>query len=95
MPRRFDQHATQMAVACFGDAALGAFGAARVLGEHQAHVRHRAGRCREATWVAELRGDGKGGEIVDAAEAPQALHAVLQRLERQQAAQIIVCGSAL
>src|SRR5205807_2515206 len=42
VPGRFDEDATQMAVTGFGDAALGAFGAARMLGGYEPDERHRA-----------------------------------------------------
>ena len=49
-------------------------------------------RGGKAARVAEFGGDGERGEIVDAAEAAQALDAGPQRLERQQVAQFGVDG---
>ena len=42
VPGGFDEDAAQMGVAGFGDAALGAFRAARVLGGHEADEGHGA-----------------------------------------------------
>jgi hypothetical protein len=71
--RPIDEHPAQMRVARFGDAALRPSGAARVLGQDQADERHGTGRRSEATRVAQLRGDRERGQIIDPAEAAQAL----------------------
>jgi hypothetical protein len=52
-----------------------------VLGGDEADKRHRARRGREAPRVAELGRDGQRGQVVDPAEAAQALDPGAQRLE--------------
>src|SRR5256885_7484828 len=93
VPGRFEEHAPQMAVARFGDAALHAPGATRVLGGDEADTGHGAGSGRKAPRVAELGGDGERGEVVDAAEAPQADNARTQRLEIEQGAEVLFDGA--
>jgi len=77
-----------MRVAGFGNAALHALGSARVFGRDQADEGHRAGRGGKAMRVAEFGRDGQGGEIINAAEAPQALHPRAQRLQIEQRQEI-------
>jgi hypothetical protein len=93
VPGRFDEHPPQVRVAGLGDAALDPSCAARVLGRNEAHVRHHARRSRKAPGIAELSRDRQGREIVDAAEAAQALDARPQRLEIEQRAEILLDGA--
>ena len=88
VPGRFDEHAAEMSVAGLGNTALGARRAAGVLGRHEADERHGAWRGGKAAGVAEFGGDGERGQIIDAAEAAQTLHASAQRVEIQQGAQL-------
>ena len=81
MPGSFDEHPAQVGIAGFRDAPLRPFRPARMLGRDQADKRHRAGRRGEATGIAEFRGDGQCGEIIDTAEASQAFHACAQGFE--------------
>ena len=53
-----------------------------------AELGHRAWRRRETARVPEFCRNGQRGEIIHAAEAPQASDARAQRLKIQQAAQI-------
>src|SRR5436309_2892650 len=94
VPGGFDEDATQMAVARFRDAALRAFGATRVLGGHEADKRHGARSGRKAARVAEFRGDGERGQVVDAAEAAQPLHTRTERFEIEQRAEILFTGAS-
>jgi hypothetical protein len=89
VPGGFDEHAADVGVAGFGDGALRAFGPARVLGRDQADKGHRAGRRRKPTRVAELGGNRQRREVVDAAEAAEALHARPARLEVEQGGEIL------
>ena len=73
-----------MGIAGFRDPALRPFRAARVLGGHQADERHGARGGGETTGVAEFGGDRERGQVIDAAEAAQALHAGAQGLEVQE-----------
>ena len=75
LPGGFDEHTSEMRVASFGDRAARPFGAAGMLGRDEASKGHQARRGREPARVAEFGGNGQGGEIVDAAEAAQALDA--------------------
>jgi hypothetical protein len=75
MPGGFDEDPTQMGVAGFGDRAPDPIRAAGVFGGHEAHERHRARRGGKAAGVAEFSGTGERREVVDPAEAAQALDA--------------------
>ena len=74
VPGGFDEHAPQMRVAGFGDRR-------RAPASCRSNARRERGRrrpscsgpSRKRRGIAELRGDGQRGEIVDAAEAAQAL----------------------
>ena len=90
VPGRFDQHAAQMGIARFGDAALRALRPARVLGRDETDEGHGAWGGGEASGIAELRRNRERGEIVDAAEAAQPLHTGAQGLEREEGAEILL-----
>ena len=92
VPGGLDQDAAQMGVAGCGDGAPRLFGAARVFGRHEAGKRHDPWGRREAAGVAEFGRNGERGEIVDAAEAAQALDAGAERLEGEQIAQLDIDG---
>ena len=63
---------------------------AGVLGRHEPDKRHQSRRRREASWVAKFGGNRQRGQIVDATKTSQPLDARLQRLEREQRAQILL-----
>ena len=90
LPGGFHEHPAQMRVAGLGDGATCLFRSAGVLGGNQAGEGHQARRRRKATRIAQFSGDGQGGEIVDPAEAAQALHAGTQRLDGEEIAQLEV-----
>jgi hypothetical protein len=75
VPRGFDEDPAEMRVAGFGDAAARLFRATRIFGRDEAGEGHDARGGRKAAGVAQFRGDGQRGEIVDAAEAAEALDA--------------------
>ena len=83
LPSRFDEHASQMGVAGFGDRALDPFGPAGILGGDQAGEGHQTRGRRKAAGVAEFGGKGQRREVVDAAEAAEAFDPRLQRLDRE------------
>ena len=93
VPGGFDEHAPEMGVAGFGDRALRALGAAGVFGRDEADEGHGTRRSGKAAGVAELRGDGERGEIIDAAEAAQPLDA-RARAARGPAAPRRSCSTA-
>ena len=93
MPRRFDQDAAQMRIPRFGDRAAGLFRPSGMFGGHEADKRHRARRRAKSARVAEFGGDGERREVVDPAKTPEAFDAGPERLERQQAAQILFDGA--
>jgi hypothetical protein len=88
VPGRFDEHPAEMRVAGFGDATLRAFRPARVLRGDEADESHRRGGGGKATRVAQLRRDREGGEVVDAAEAPEPRDPWTQRLKIEQRTEI-------
>src|SRR6185436_8737706 len=92
VPGRFDEHAAQMRIAGFGDRATDRSRAAGVLGWNETHEGHDARRGGKAAGVAEFGSDGKCGELVDAAEAAQALDAGAQRFDGEEVAQFEVNG---
>jgi hypothetical protein len=73
LPRGFDQDAAQMGVAGFSDGSARLIGATRVFRRDQTGKCHEARGGGEAAGITQFRGNGQGGEIVDAAEAPKAL----------------------
>ena len=93
MPRGFDEDAPQVRIAGFGDGAAGLLGATRMLRGDEADEGHRTRRGGKSARVAELGGDGQRGEIVDAAEAAQPLDARAERLQVEQAAQVLLDGA--
>ena len=83
VPGGFDEHAAQMGIAGFGDARRGPVWRRWSIRTGTRPMKAMTlRRGREAAGVAEFGGDGQGGEIVDAAEAAEALDAGAQRLER-------------
>src|SRR6187549_1076993 len=90
VPGGFDEDSSQMRIAGFGDGTVGAFRAARMLRGDEAHEGHGRGRAAKAARIAELGGDRQRGEIVDAAEAAQALDPGSQRLEIEQRAEVVL-----
>ena len=88
VPGGFDEDASQMRVAGFGDVAARLFGAAGGLGRDETGERHDARGRREAARIAQFSGDRQRREIVDTAEAAQALNAGSQRVDREQIAQL-------
>ena len=90
VPGGFDEHATQMGVAGFGDVSAGACDAAGVFRGDEAGKGHEAGRGGKPTRIAQFGGDGQGGEVVDPAEAPQARGAGAERFDREQVPQLEV-----
>ncbi len=81
MPGGFDEHAPQVGIARFGDGTAGLLRAAGMLGRHETDEGHGTGRRGKPTRIAEFGRDRERGQIVDAAEAAQALDAWAQRLE--------------
>ena len=92
VPGGLDQYPPQMRIAGFGDVAAGLFRAAGVFGRDEAGKGHHARGGWKAAGVAEFGRDGERGEIVDAAEAAQALDAGAQRFEREEVAEFGVDG---
>ncbi len=90
MPGGFHEHPSQVRVPGFGDRASRLLRAARMLGGNQAHECHETRGRREAPGIAELRGDRERRQVINAAEAAQALNARTQRREVQQRPQIIL-----
>ena len=92
LPGGLDQDAPEMRVARFRDHPARRLRATRVFRRHQASERHEAGGGRKAPRVTELPCNRPRGQLIDPAEAPQALDACAPRLERQQLAQLGING---
>ena len=92
VPGGCDQDAAEMRIAGFGDVAAGAGGAAGVLRGDEAGEGHDPGGGGEAARIAKFGGDGERGQIVDAAEAAQALDARPQRVDGEEVAQLRIDG---
>src|SRR5688572_31024200 len=90
VPGGFDQDAAEMRIASFGDAALPPRGAARMLRRDEADVGHQPRGRGKAPRIAEFRRNREGGEVVDAAEAPQPSHPFVQGLEIEEGAEILL-----
>ncbi len=81
-PGGFQQDASEMGVAGFGDRAAVDAAAARVLAGHGAAVAHELPRMREARQRTELTYDGRGGHLAHAAQTLQRTHDRLHRRRR-------------
>jgi hypothetical protein len=92
VPGGVDQYPSQMSVARFGDAAAHAGRPAGMLGRDEAGKGHQPRRRRESACVPELRRDGEGSEIIDAAETSQSSDARAERLERQEIPELRIDG---
>jgi hypothetical protein len=88
VPRRFDEHAAEMRIARFGDAALVPAGAAGMFRRDQAGEAHEVPGPRKPARVADFRGDCQRGQIVHAAKTAKADDALPQGLKGEQVAQI-------
>src|SRR4029453_1339777 len=88
MPGGFDQHATEMRIARFGDAAAGACRAAGVFGGDEAGKGQGPRGRGKGAGVPEFGGDGQRGEVIDAPKASETLDARPERFDREQIAQL-------
>jgi hypothetical protein len=81
MPRGFDYHSAEVRVAGLGDRAAGLLRPARMLRGNQADEGHETRRRGKPPHIAELGCNRERRQVIDPAEAAQALDTRPERLE--------------
>jgi hypothetical protein len=88
VPSGFDEDSAEMGIVGFGDGALDALDPAGIFRRDQTQKGHDTRSGGKAARIPEFGGNGQRRQIIDAAEAAEALDASAERLEAEKIAEL-------